>query len=80
MSVNQIMSTLLHSRAEVVVPKLEGKNLVEALQIASGNTAGLPGRVTDRRLLARIQRCAGDPRLVQRVQPCQSLHSLIAIP
>ncbi|MCB4756318.1 MAG: PASTA domain-containing protein [Elusimicrobia bacterium] len=34
-SVNQIMQTLLHARAEVIVPNLEGKGLMEALEIVS---------------------------------------------
>jgi serine/threonine-protein kinase len=35
LSVNRIMLALLHSRPEVVVPKIEGKSLMDALQIAS---------------------------------------------
>lgn len=34
-SINQIMLALLHSRPEVVVPKLEGKSLMEAVNIVS---------------------------------------------
>lgn len=35
LSINRIMLSLLHSRPEVVVPKLEGKSLMEALRTAS---------------------------------------------
>jgi eukaryotic-like serine/threonine-protein kinase len=35
LAINQIMSAVLHSRPEVVVPKLEGKGLLDALQMAS---------------------------------------------
>src|SRR5689334_2203923 len=34
-SINRIMITVLHSRPEVVVPRLEGKSLLEALNIVS---------------------------------------------
>src|SRR5262245_32133622 len=34
-SINRIMIALLHSRPEVVVPKLEGKSLSDALAIVS---------------------------------------------
>ena len=46
-SINQVMSTLLHSRPEVTVPKIEGKNLVDALQIASALDLSLQHESTD---------------------------------
>lgn len=35
LSINRVMITMLHSRAEVVVPKLEGQSILEALSVAS---------------------------------------------
>lgn len=46
-SVNQIMETLLHSRPEVVVPKIEGKSLIDALQTVSALDLSLQHESTD---------------------------------
>lgn len=46
-SVNRIMDALLHSRPEVVVPKLEGKSLTEALNIVSPIGLSLQQEGTD---------------------------------
>ena len=46
-SINQIMETLLHSRPEVAVPKIEGKSLVDALQTVSALDLSLQHESTD---------------------------------
>ncbi len=46
-SINSIMLTLLHSRPEVVVPKLEGKSLMDALGIVSPLDLSLQQEGTD---------------------------------
>ena len=46
-SINRIMEALLHSRPEVVVPKLEGKSLIEALNIVSPIGLSLQQEGTD---------------------------------
>lgn len=47
LAINQIMLAVLHSRPEVVVPKLEGKALADALQIVSGLDLSLQQEGTD---------------------------------
>ncbi|MBV9079987.1 MAG: PASTA domain-containing protein [Elusimicrobia bacterium] len=46
-SVNQIMTTLLHTRPEVTVPKVEGKSLTDALQTLSNLDLSLQYDGTD---------------------------------
>lgn len=46
-SINQVVGTLLHSRPEVAVPKLEGKSLTDALQIVSALDLSLQHESTD---------------------------------
>ncbi len=46
-SINQVMSTVLHSRPEVTVPKLEGKSLSDALQAVSNLDLSLQHEGTD---------------------------------
>jgi len=46
-SINRIMIALLHSRPEVVVPRLEGKNLMDALGIVSPFDLSLQQEGTD---------------------------------
>lgn len=46
-SVNQIMTTLLHSRPEVSVPKIEGKSIVDALQDVSAIDLSIQHESTD---------------------------------
>jgi serine/threonine-protein kinase len=46
-SINQVMTTLLHSRPEVVVPKIEGKSLQDALQTVSSLDLSLQHESTD---------------------------------
>lgn len=46
-SINRIMTALLHSRPEVVIPKLEGKSLMDALGIVSPLDLSLQQEGTD---------------------------------
>jgi serine/threonine-protein kinase len=46
-SINQVMVAVLHSRPEVTVPKIEGKNLTEALQVASNLDLSIQYEGTD---------------------------------
>lgn len=46
-SINRIMLTLLHSRPEVVVPKLEGRSLMDALAVVSPMDLSLQQEGTD---------------------------------
>ncbi len=46
-SINQVMSTLLHSRPEVTVPKIEGKSIVDALQAVSALDLSIQHESTD---------------------------------
>jgi eukaryotic-like serine/threonine-protein kinase len=46
-SINSIMLTLLHSRPDVIVPKLEGKSLMEALSLVSPMDLSIQQEGTD---------------------------------